>query len=195
MAGKRNGAVRAAFAERGDDLYETPDCATRALVREVALPKTIWEPCAGRGAIVRHLRGAGFEVVASDLVAHEGADPGITPRIDFLLERSAPAGFDCIVTNPPYKLADAFVRHGLLLCDRVVVLLRLMALEGRARSDLIDRHLRAVHPFIERLPTMHRDGWSGPRTTSGMAFAWFDFSRAPRRDGDAPVALRRISAR
>jgi hypothetical protein len=32
---------------------------------------------------------------------------------DFLLERRAPDGIECIVTNPPYRLADQFVEHAL----------------------------------------------------------------------------------
>jgi hypothetical protein len=38
----------------------------------------------------------------------------VKPRAgrDFLLERRAPDGIECIVTNPPYRLADQFVEHG-----------------------------------------------------------------------------------
>ena len=110
------GCERSSFASRGDDLYETPPEAVRALLRVERLPYRIWEPCAGRGAIVRELVAAGHDVCAMDLVAYEGADPGIETRIDFLMERRAPLGFTCIVTNPPFKLADAFVRHGLRWC-------------------------------------------------------------------------------
>ena len=107
------GRERSALATRGDDLYETPPEAVRALLRVEPLPQRIWEPCAGRGAIVRELAAAGHEVCAMDLVAYEGADPGIESGIDFLMEHRAPPGFACIVTNPPFKLADAFIRHGL----------------------------------------------------------------------------------
>ena len=107
------GCERSSFAVRGDDLYETPPEAVRALLRVEPLPHRIWEPCAGRGAIVRELVRAGHEVCGQDLVAYEGADPGIETPIDFLMECQAPTGFDCIVTNPPFKLADEFVRHGL----------------------------------------------------------------------------------
>ncbi|WP_276199029.1 class I SAM-dependent methyltransferase [Chelatococcus sp. XZ-Ab1] len=159
------------------------------------LPQRIWEPCAGRGAIARELTAAGHDVVAFDLVPHAGADPGIVTPIDFLLERAAPAGCACIVTNPPYKLADAFIRHGLALVPTVIVLLRLMAIEGAGRSDLIDRHLVRVWAGIERLPTMHREGWSGNRlTNSGAPFAWFVFSADPRPAG-TPIELMRMSWR
>lgn len=192
-ADMRTGASRAPLADRRDDLYETPPEAVRALLRVETLPPVIWEPAAGRGAIAREL--AGHRVIATDLVAHPGADAGIQAGVDFLMERQAPDGAGVIVTNPPFKLADAFVRHGLTLVPTVIVLLRLMALEGAGRADLIDRHLVRVWAGIERLPMMHREGWQGRRIgNSGAPFAWFVFSAEPR-PGGSPVALHRMSWR
>lgn len=193
----KQGASRHALKERGNDLYETPSVAVRALIRampSVAAGATVWEPCAGRGAIARELTAAGARVIAQDLVAYEGADPGIATPIDFLMERAVPAGVEMIVTNPPYKLADAFIRHGLELGLPVIVLLRLMAIEGAGRSDLMDRHCAAIFAGIERLPTMHREGWTGKRCdNSGAPFAWFVFLPEGRRGG--AIQLTRISWR
>jgi hypothetical protein len=36
---------------------------------------------------------------------------------------------------------------------------------------------------------MHRQGWTGPKTGSGICFAWFCWSR----DHAGPTELRRIS--
>jgi hypothetical protein len=192
----KQGASRHALADRKDDLYETPACATRALLRvEPCLrePRRIWEPCAGRGAIARELVSAGHSVEQMDLVPHEGANPGIVTPVDFLMEFSAPEGVEMIVTNPPYKLADAFIRHGLSLGLPVIVLLRLMALEGAGRSDLIDRHLSRVWAGIERLPTMHREGWEGKKiAVAGVPFAWFVFEQAHI---GGSIELRRMSWR
>jgi hypothetical protein len=44
------------LTERGLDLYETPPVATEALLRAEKIPNRVWEPAAGRGAIVRVLR-------------------------------------------------------------------------------------------------------------------------------------------
>lgn len=189
------GAKRSALSERGNDLYETPACAIRTLMRVEELPRVLWEPCAGRGAISRELIAARRAVIAHDLVEYSGADRGVQSGIDFLLEREAPPGCKTIVTNPPFKMSDAFIRHGVALGCDVIVLLRLMAIEGASRSDLVDRHLVRIWAGVERLPMMHRDGWGGPRIgNSGAPFAWFVFS-AERRPPSEPIQLRRMSWR
>ena len=54
------------------------------------------------------------------------------------------------------------------------MLLRLAFIESTARTDILDGgNLARVHVFSRRLPMMHRDGWTGPKSTSAMAFAWF----------------------
>lgn len=190
----KQGASRGALKERKDDLHETHPMAVHALLRVEDLPPFIWEPCAGRGAIARVLMDAGFHVKATDLVAHNAADSYIETGIDFLMEQRAPAKGCAIVTNPPYKLDDEFIRHGLNLGCSVIVLLRLMAIEGVKRSDLNDVYLHRIWAGKERLPMMHRDGWDGPKIdTSGVPFGWFVYLPRPR--GDAPIELRRMSWR
>jgi hypothetical protein len=60
-----NGARRLPFSERGDDCYETPDVAIKALLRVERLPHAIWEPARGSGNVVRVLRAAGHRVFAT----------------------------------------------------------------------------------------------------------------------------------
>jgi hypothetical protein len=186
-------AGRAPLVERGDDLYETPVEATLALLRAEKLPRRIWEPACGRGAIVNVLRAAGHEVVASDLVDY--GVPITAPgywRNDFLMERQAPEGTEAIVTNPPFKLVEQFIEHALELCPLVVMLLRLAFLEGKKqrRCRILDSGaLARVHVFRSRLPRMHRDGWSGPRAESSIPFAWFVFNR----EHTGTAEIRRLS--
>lgn len=179
---------RAALSERKDDLYETPAVAVHALLRAERLPRRLWEPACGRGAIVRPLRDAGHEVVGSDLVDY--GDPTCFWRRDFLLEQKAPNGCEAIVTNPPFKLAEKFVAHALLLVPKVYMLLRLAFLESERRREILDCGMLArVHVFRKRLPMMQRNGWEGRKANSGMAFAWFVWDH--RQNG--PAALHRLS--
>lgn len=180
----RQGADRGKFEDRKFDLYETPECATRALIRTGVLDEydCLFEPCAGRGAISRVLKAEGFKVLALDLIDYPGRDEDIYPCVDFF---KAIRTFEvqAIVTNPPFKDSDKFVRKALSLGLPTFVLLRLMALEGARRSDIM-AHLRHVFIGIERLPMMHRDGWSGKRLKAGaMPFGWFCFSPEPNTQG------------
>jgi len=169
--------LRHALCERKDDVYETPGCAVRALLRVENLPPRLWEPACCRGAIVNVLRAAGHEVIGSDLVDY--GDPTHFYHRDFLLEHKLPDGCQAIVTNPPYKLAEAFVQHALHLCPRVVMLLRLAFLESERRRDILEnRGLARVHVFRNRLPMMHRDQWQGPKASSATPFAWYCWDRA-----------------
>lgn len=168
-----------AHAERGHDLYETPGAAVRALLATEWLPQRIWEPACGPGAIVRELRAAGHDVVASDLVDY--GCPGQAAGVDFLTVQAAPDGVDCIVGNPPYKDANAFVERAIALCPRVMMLLRFSFYESIRRGSILDTGtLARVHCFRKRLPMMHRHGWEGPKAASGMAFAWFVWDRSQR---------------
>jgi hypothetical protein len=179
------------LVERGADLYETPPEAVDALLKVETLPAgAIWECACGPGAIARVLRDAGHQVWSTDLVDYGSPDQDQS-GIDFLMEHgSAPFYIGSILSNPPYKLADHFVRHALLLCPRVIMLLRLAFLESERRSAILESGwLRRVHVFRKRLPRMHRHGWDGPRASSSIAFAWFVFDRT----NPGPTELRRIS--
>jgi hypothetical protein len=176
--------IRHRDSERVNDLYETPEVATLALLRAEPLPRTIWEPACGPGAIVRILRDAGHRVIATDLIDYRSPYQDHAGR-DFLLERRA-RGVEMIVTNPPFKLAAQFAAHALSLCPRVAMLLRLSFLEagnektkaGRARLFALDNgQLARVHVFRNRLPMMHRDGWAGNRVSNPTPYAWYVWER------------------
>ena len=49
--------------------------------------------------------------------------------------------------------------------------------DGRDCSTLDGGHLARVHVFLDRLPMMHRDGWTGNRVSNPTAFAWFVWER------------------
>ena len=179
------------LADRGHDLYQTAPEATLALLEAERLPHRIWEPACGPGAIVRVLRAAGHNVLATDLVDYESPDQD-HGGFDFLLPFDMPEQVDAIVTNPPFKLAQEFVTKALAIAPLVAMLLRLTFLESERRRPILDfGNLARVHVFRNRLPMMHRDGWTGPKATSTVAYAWFVWER----DHVGPAELRRISWR
>ena len=126
--------IRHPNSARGNDLYETPEVATSALLRAEPIPWTIWEPACGRGAIVRKLRDTGRRVIATDLIDYRSPYQDHAGR-DFLLERRAPDDVEMILTNPPGStLAALFAAHAVSLCPRVAMLLRLSFLKAATRK-------------------------------------------------------------
>jgi hypothetical protein len=177
---------RHTYDERGFDLYETPAVAVEALLRVEQIPHRIWEPAAGRRAIVRVLRDHGHAVIASDI--HNYGNLHFVS--DFLAQERLPAGCEAIVTNPPFRLAEEFVAHALELAPLVIMLLRLAFLESERRCRILEgRGLARVHVFRKRLPMMHRDQWVGRKANSGMAFAFFVWDRNHK----GPTTIDRIS--
>ncbi len=181
---KAANAGRAPLADHPDDCYDTPPCAVHALLKVEKLPHRIWEPACGTGNIVKVLRKAGHNVLATDI--NQRGCPHSTVQ-DFLQPSSQRV--QAIVTNPPFAIAQRFVAKSLAHAPLVVVLLRLAFLESDRRSPLLDTGwLARVHVFANRLPMMHRAGWTGPRSTSAIAFAWFVFDRHHR----GPATIDRI---
>jgi hypothetical protein len=165
-------------AARGLDAYFTPVEAVVSLLKieGARLPKLLWEPAAGDGAIVRPLRSAGYAVVASDI-----ADYGMEDcRVGFdYLSTTLPEGVEGIVTNPPYKLAVRFAEKAAREVCYFALLLRTNFLESTNRLPFFREHEPArIWISSRRLPMMHRHGWSGPRAPSNTCFAWFVWDNA-----------------
>ena len=160
-------------ADRGLDAYFSPPEAVISLIQIEAryLPKRIWEPAAGDGAIVRPLQAAGFTVVASDLSDYGLED--CRSGVDYLTAKPI-RGVEGIITNPPYKLAMRFAEKALRETDYLALLLRTNFLESTARLQFFRKHQPArIWISSRRLPMMHRHGWQGPRAPSNTCFAWF----------------------
>jgi hypothetical protein len=161
------GVIPDADNRERDDFYPTPPAATRALLAaEPPFLGTVWEPACGDGAMARVLAEQG-PVLATDLVDRGYGRPGI----DFLLDWQTRA--DHVVTNPPFKLAEPFIRHALArVPGRVAMFLRLAFLEGQARRRLFtETPIARVWVFSSRVAL----GRGGEDVRSGgmIAFAWF----------------------
>lgn len=111
---RAKGGGRHADRDPHDFWPTTQDC-TVALMRflraeepealDFILREGIWEPACGDGAIGRPLEAMGLRVRATDLVDRGYGRGGV----DFLRAGTPPER--AIVTNPPFRLAEAFIRH------------------------------------------------------------------------------------
>ena len=127
---------------------------------------SIWEPAAGDGNIVSALRRAGALVRLSD----------IKTGFDFLgPHNTAAPGVHAIVTNPPYNLAEAFIRHALdMPVQYVAMLLRNEYDCAKTRSDLFERD-----SFWRKIVLTKRPYWTENRTASPRHnYAWYIWNHA-----------------
>jgi hypothetical protein len=150
------------------DYYPTPPEAVSALLERESFAGIVWEPACGDGAISRVLEDAGHNVISTDLVNRGFGQAGI----DFLTARRQ---VENIVTNPPYAMALAFVRHALECVPpggRVAMLLRLHFLEGVERYKFFLEHPPArIYIFSRKLPWRH--AVTGQVTWAMLPMAWY----------------------
>ena len=155
------------------DSYITPDFCVRRFFERYPIPKgaTCFDPCAARGGLIQaaatvrpDLRWVANELnpaCAEDLrkVAH--ATIG-----DFLALTTPPEPADFfIITNPPYSLAESFIKHGLRIAEKSAWLLRLNFLGG-GRNEFHRKH----NPGIFILPNRPSfNGWG----SDACEYGWF----------------------
>ena len=111
------------------DDYPTPRGFVEPLLEFLKLDTEtrVMEPCAGGGHLVAVLREYFDHVYFEDL-HYSGVD-----FLDATIPETPSPGW--IITNPPYKHAEAFVRRSLLHADNVAMLLNSAFLESVTRSE------------------------------------------------------------
>lgn len=147
----------------GVDWYPTDPRWTQALIDNVKLPGSVWEPAAGDGAMARVLEHAGYAVRATDLIAGH----------DFLTSQDRA---DTIVTNPPFRHLHGFVQQGLRQANCMLCLLvgwHLVA-GGRRRYDA----LWGVRPPTEVIVVVERMPVLGKSSQFNHAWLVWDLRRA-----------------
>ena len=169
---------------RENDAYYTPLEAITALLNVEKFEGLTWEPAEGDGRILRALQRIGCEVIGSD----------IKTGTDF---RRTYKEVDNIVTNPPWKIKTAFIRHAKECSRRKVAMsLPLSALAGVARRPLhqdAEFPLRTVYVFVRRLdfggPGDGPDeGVPSKRRSSTIIPGWFVWERGDQGQADCGVA-------
>jgi len=156
----------------GGDVYHTESWVTKALLDRVKLRGLVWEPACGRGDMADVLTDAGYSVMISDIAGDALGCKGAASA-DFLTHSSPGDGLFSIVTNPPYQLAEPFIRHAIRLTQRaggkVAMLLRNEYDCASGRVDLFE-----CEPFALKLVLTKRPRWAALHTASPRHnFSWF----------------------
>lgn len=178
---------------RALNFFPTPPWGSRALaavIRELDLAATVvWEPACGQGHMADPLREYFRTVIASDIHPF-----GYGAVLDFLSPdalQCASIKPDWIITNPPFKRAQDFLRRGLELATTGVALIaRLSWLEAEERYfDLYGasnpNRMTVCCPYIERL-SMQLGSWE-PELSSATSYAAFIFMK-----GATPMPIKPI---
>jgi hypothetical protein len=184
----RSHAVMAQRVEASDspDDFPTPPWATRALLEHIINDRgsfksqSCFEPACGAGHMAKVLSEYFGEVRASDAHSY-----GYGSVADFTTQPYEAGSVDWVITNPPFRLAEEFVKRSLVIARRgVAILARTVFIESVGRY----REIFEVNPptrfaqFTERVPMVK--GRLDRKASTATGYAWIiwenDRTDAPR---------------
>ncbi len=170
---------RSDFARAERDFYPTPVAAVRPLLLFLPSSFTFVEPCAGDGALVRHLEAAGGHCFwASDI---EPRDPKVH-RCDMSVFPDVPLA-DFIITNPPWRRD---LLHPLIERARDMLPTWLL-FDG---DWLFNKHATPHLPYCQRVVPIGRVKWIEGSPYAGKDnCAWYLFGR---ERGPGPIVEGRV---
>jgi hypothetical protein len=177
------------------EYYREPEWAVRGLLDVQTFTSPSWDPACGSGTIPRVFAGAGITCFGTDLI-NRGCSY-FNGEHDFL-KGAAPGGvpdtWQSIVTNPPFSLAEEFLKQALAMAQhKVALLLRLSWMEGQKRRWVWNETpLAAIHPFASRV-SMPPANVDVKAKGGAVAFAWFVWDLGWPRSGGAylpPIVTR-----
>lgn len=177
--------VASGYARQKNDLYETEEWATEALLRHFPVAgMRVWEPAAGNHKMADVLKKSGADfVLTSDITTYSRTH---FEEFDFIHDgENCLYGADAIVTNPPYgpgnRLAVRFAELALERCDGLVALLLTASFDsGKTRTHLF----RDCPRFRKKIVLLDRISWTGNGKTGTVDHAWFVWGA---RGAEAPT--------
>lgn len=151
------------------DFYATSPEAAEYLIKIEDLHRNIWECACGKGHLSKVFVDHGFSVKSTDLIDRGYGNGGV----DFLETTDVWQGD--IVTNPPYKHAEDFIRHALEIVpdgSKVCMFLKIQFLEGKARKKLFAEYPpKRIWVSSSRIKCGMNGEFS--ESASMMALAWY----------------------
>jgi hypothetical protein len=162
-------------AKNSLDDFPTPPWATRALIEHAITQRsslssmTCLEPGCGRGHMSATLGEYFGSVVSRDIF-----DFGYGEVADFLKQPSATNElYDWVITNPPFRLAEDFIRKSLTISRRgVAMLVRTVFIESVGRYERLFKETPPSRfaQFTERVPMVK--GRVDKKASTATGYAW-----------------------
>lgn len=168
------------------DFFPTPAWATRALIEHVLRndknfkSMVCWEPACGAGHMSVSLNEYFGYVISSDI--HDYGFEHLEV-IDFLNAEEYPNNVDWVITNPPFKEAEEFIKKGLMYANEgVAMLVRTSFLESVGRYNRLYKNNppSIVAQFVERVPMAK--GRLDKKATTATSYMWLVWNKS-RPDG------------
>jgi len=156
-----------------NDFYATDPKAAKLLLEIEEFSNNIWECSCGMGHLSKVFEENGFNVKSTDLIDRGYGETGI----DFLKYEGGYHGD--IITNPPYNLAEEFIRKGLEIIpngNKVAMFLKVQFLEGKGRKKLFQEFPpKTVHVSSSRILCAKNAEFEKMIAGGGsaVAYAWY----------------------
>lgn len=138
------------------DWYTEPRWTVDLLLGAETFTGPVLDPACGSGTIVEACRTRGLEAYGSDVANRPFGEGGV----DFLLLDAGRANridgpIASIICNPPYGLAEQFIRRALTVAtDKVAMLLQSKFPYSQRRFALFAEHPPATIYFLSTRPSM-----------------------------------------
>ena len=176
------------YALLDNEWYAEPPWCVRKLFDVEQFYGPVWDPCCGLGTIPRIAKERGYSAYGTDIDSLGWPWPFSVNPVNFLdLKPGAFSPEANIVTNPPFKDIELYIRQALLFADnKVCVLARLALMEGKARAAGLwrDTPIARVHVLAsrvgcppERLAVAMTDE-QRDKQQGKVAYAWFVWDRS-----------------
>lgn len=174
------GATSHSSGERqAEDYYATEPRAMELLLELEQFNNDIWECACGEKHLSTVLEEKGYNVRSSDIVNRCNNEVQ-----DFLSDEVTNWEGD-IITNPPYKLAQAFIEKAMQIIpdgNKVAMFLKLTFLEGQKRKAMFQKYPpKIVYVSSSRL-NCAKDGDFEKYKSSAIAYAWFVWEKGYQGD-------------
>lgn len=160
-----------------NDFYATnPHALDIALpiLKAVGMDNNLWECACGMGHLSNKLIENGFSVKSMDLIDRGYGET----NVDFLKCNERFNGD--IITNPPFKLAEDFVKKGFELIEphrKVILFLKVQFLESKSRKQLFKKYpLKHLLVYSERQQCAKDADFEHLNATT-QCYCWYVFEK------------------
>ena len=163
---------------QNEDFYATNPKALYLLLEQlkkdnIKLNINIWECACGQGHLSNVLIKRGYTVISSDLINRGYGEVKDFLKVDIIFNGD-------ILTNPPFKLAEEFIKKGMKILtngNKLILFLKIQFLESKSRYELFKKYpIKYLYVHSSR-QLCCRDGAFDKYDSTTQFYAWYIFEK------------------